>query len=260
MSGGAGWAGMGRIVRFNWPWYAAAVATIAAGTALLLSSPGLWPAASALVLTGLGAAGFWLLTSLAVSPYVYDRSGVARGEWLGLIDPGRVRRAAVLHAGQDEATAIATGLLPRAEWRVFDFHAPSRSGTPSLRRARAAAATQGAGAGAAVRVEAIASDAIPLEDGALDLELVVFAAHEIRRESERAAFFGELGRVLAPGGRLIVVEHLRDVWNLLAYGPGALHFLSRATWGRAFAAARLSVLDERRCTLFVRVVELGRAR
>ena len=256
MSGGAGWAGMGRIVRFNWPWYAAAVATIAAGTALLLSSPGLWPAASALVLAGLVAAVFWLLTSLAVSHYVYDRSGVARGEWLGLIDPGRVRRAAVLHAGQDEATAIATGLLPRAEWHIFDFHAPSRSGTPSLRRARAAAAKQGGGAS----VEAIAPDAIPLEDGALDLELVVFAAHEIRRESERAAFFGELGRVLAPGGRLIVVEHLRDAWNLLAYGPGALHFLSRATWGRAFAAARLSVLDERRCTLFVRVVELGRAR
>lgn len=257
MSGGAGCAGMGRIVRFNWPWYAAAAATIAAG-ALLLSSPRLGPAASALVLAGLVAAVFWLLASLAVSHYVYDRSGVARGEWLGLIDPGRVRRAAVLHAGQDQATAIATGLLPRAEWRVFDFHAPSRSGTPSLRRARAAAAKQGAGAGPGV--EAIASDAIPLEDGALDLELVVFAAHEIRRESERVAFFGELGRVLAPGGRLIVVEHLRDVWNLLAYGPGALHFLSRATWGRAFDAARLSVLDERRCTLFVRVVELGRAR
>lgn len=241
-------AGLRKIVRFNWPWYAAAIATTTAGVLLLRSGTlsGSW---SVLVAAGVFVSIAWVLGSLAVSHYVYDRSGVSRGDWLDGFASASVRRVAVLHAGQDEASAVVARLLPRAETRVFDFYDPVKRATRSLERARALADEHAV---------AIVPDGIPMEDGALDLALVVFAAHEIRWERERVAFFRELARVLAPTGRLLVVEHLRDGWNLFAYGPGAFHFLPRATWARTFGGSGLSLVRESACTRFVRVFELGR--
>lgn len=241
------YSGVLKIARFNWPWYAAAVAITGTGLFLLQSGTltGSWVL---LGFTGLFAASFWLLISLAVSYYVYDRSPVSRGAWLDGVNPACVRRAAIFHAGQDEASAVVARVLPSAAIQVFDFHDPTRDGTPSLERARALAEHHAA---------TIASEQIPLNDGTLDLALVVFAAHEIRRDGERAAFFRELARALAPTGRAVIVEHLRDGWNFIAYGPGALHFLSRKTWHRSFAAGGLKVLRETPCTPFVRVFELG---
>jgi SAM-dependent methyltransferase len=241
-------AGAMKILRFNWPWYAGALAVIVAGS--VLAGSGLLNAtAAALVAAILVVAGFWLVASLAVSHFVYDRSSVSRGEWMNGVDASRIRSAAVFHAGVNEADGAVLRRLPAAAVRTFDFYDASRNGTPSLVRGRSSAESDGA---------SVPFDRIPLADGALDLGLVVFAAHEIRNAADRAGFFRELGRALAPGGRVLVVEHLRDAWNLLAYGPGAFHFLSRATWRRSFSDAGLRVVREAPCTPFVRVFELGR--
>jgi SAM-dependent methyltransferase len=238
-----------KIVRFNWPWYAASVLGIALGTFLLLRSAPRGGAVTAAVLLTLLPAAFWLVASLAVSHFVYDRSAIARGTWIETVDPRAVRRAGVFHAGLNEAAPAVERWLPAAEVRAFDFHGRAGVVTPSLERAR-----RGADGSAA----APCPGGFPLPDGALDLGLVVFAAHEVRDDDARGALFAELKRVLAPAGRILVVEHLRDAWNFLAYGPGAFHFLSRATWRRAFAAGGLALLRESRCTPFVSVFELGR--
>jgi SAM-dependent methyltransferase len=241
-------AGVAKIARFNWPWYVAAMAVTAAAAIVIRS--GVLPERSVpLAIAALLIADFWIIASLVVSHYVYDLSPISRGAWLAGIEPAAVRRAAVFHAGQDEGSQAAIQRLPAATVETFDFYDPAGAGSPSLERARALADS---------RARAIAADRIPLEDASLDLGLVVFAAHEIRRAETRTAFFRELGRVVAPSGRVVVVEHLRDVWNFIAYGPGALHFQSRGAWVRAFASAGLTVLRERPCTPFVRVFELGR--
>lgn len=239
--------GAAKILRFNWPLYALAAALTVVGVAALRFGwlPGRW---AVLGVAALVVGDFWLVASLAVSHWVYDRSAVARGAWLG--DASGVRRAAVFHAGQDEASAIAMRSMPAAQVDVFDFYDPARNGSPSLERARALAGR---------RATPIAPDAIPAAAGAFDLGLVVFAAHEIRRAGERTAFLRELARVVTPAGRIVVVEHLRDAWNVLAFGPGALHFLSRRTWRSAFASAGLDLYRERSCTPFVCVFELRRA-
>jgi len=245
----SGYAGVAKIVRFNWPWYVgAALVTLTLGWAIAsgaLSGPWSWPALAALLLADL-----WLLASLVVSHVVYDRSGVARGEWLSHT---AVTAVAVFHLGQDEASALVARRLPAARRRVFDLYDARRSGSPSLRRARAEAAANGPQATPA------ALDHLPLADGELELGVLAFAAHEVRDEGVRVAMFRELARVLGPAGRLLVVEHLRDGWNLLAYGPGALHFLSRRTWLSTFAQAGLEVVRRTRHTPWVCCFELRRS-
>jgi len=237
--------GMLKILRFNWPWYAGAVVATAIGVWALcrsdLASPWRWSALALLVLADL-----WLLLSLLVSHAIYDRSDVARGGWLGTLPNGAV---AVFHFGQDEASALVAARLPHATLRTFDLYQPQRAGTPSLRRARALAR-------AARADEAATIDRVPLAEGSIDLAVLAFAAHELRDHDGRVALFRELARTVAGDGRLLVLEHLRDGWNLLAYGPGVFHFLSRQTWLRCFAAAGLLVVQESRVTPWVRRFEL----
>lgn len=241
----SGYGGVAKIVRFNWPWYALALlVTIGAVTGFAtgaLPAGAWWPVCVALVL-----ADGWLLLSLLVSHVVYDRSDVVRGGWLGPPPAGPV---VVFHLGQDEATALLARRFPTANVRTFDLHDPARSGSPSLRRARAVATTAATPA---------ALDGIPLEDGSIALGVVAFAAHEVRAEAVRIAMFREFARVVAGTGRLLVLEHLRDGWNFLAYGPGVFHFLSRRTWLMTFAAAGFAVRRESRITPWTRCFELAR--
>ena len=239
----SGYGGVLKIVRFNWPWYAGAVlvtaATVGAVMTWTLAAP--W---ATLAWALVAIADTWLLLSLVVSHIIYDRSAVARGGWM---DGETAAEVAIVHLGQDEASAHAARMLPTAHRRTFDVFDPTRSGSPSLRRARALAEPS---------ATAAALNQLPLADGSIDLALVIFAAHEIRHDATRAVFFRELARIVSPTGRVLVVEHLRDGWNLLAYGPGAFHFLARRTWLRTFALAGLRVARETSLTPWVRRFEL----
>jgi SAM-dependent methyltransferase len=83
---------------------------------------------------------------------------------------------------------------------------------------------------------------------------LVFAAHELRARADRAALFAEIARALRPGGRLLLVEHCRDVPNIAVYGPGAWHFYPRADWLRLGRAAGLAPVAEATMTPLVRAL------
>jgi ubiquinone/menaquinone biosynthesis C-methylase UbiE len=80
----------------------------------------------------------------------------------------------------------------------------------------------------------------------------------LRTDETRGALFAELRRVLGPGGRVVVAEHLRDWANFMAFGPGFLHFHSRRAWTRCFERARFAIESEFSITPFVRVFVLRR--
>ena len=77
---------------------------------------------------------------------------------------------------------------------------------------------------------------LPIPTGTVEAALLLLSAHELRTDAARLALFTELRRVLGPGGRVVVAEHLRDAANFLAFGPGFLHFHSRRTWAALLRA------------------------
>ena len=94
---------------------------------------------------------------------------------------------------------------------------------------------------------------IPLDDNSADHIFLVSAIHEIRKQEEKVAFLKECRRVCKPEGKVIVVEHLRDFPNFLAFTIGFTHFFSKATWVKAFQEAGFTSISESKFTPFMSV-------
>ena len=236
-----------QIVLFNWPFYAAAAAATAAAPLLIPRLPSPWVRVPAW--TAAAAIATWLVTSLVASWAVYDRSRLMAWDWV-LQALGFYPRTWInVHAGHDEATDALRRIFAEAEGRVFDIFDAGEMTEPSIARARRRA-----------RPTAEPADYrhLPLANGSVDVATLLLSAHELRSEAARGAFFTELRRVLGPGGRVVVAEHLRNWANFAAYGPGALHFHSRRTWVRCFTRHRFDVHAEFSITPFVRVFVLRR--
>jgi len=236
--------GVRQILRYNVHYYLASLAVVVVAAALIwfhLAPPPLDTAVSMVA----GLVAFWSLSSLAVSYYVYDYAAVTRWEWLRGMLTVPPRAWANVHAGLDQSTAILKDFYPGAEYVVIDIFDPDAMTEPSIARARRLhPATHGA-------ISSKAS-AVPLPDQGTDTVFLLFVAHELRRHSGRVEFLREIERVLAPSGQVLLVEHLRDWKNFVAFGPGFLHFFSRREWLCVIREAMLKVRYEQNVTPFVR--------
>ena len=96
------WQGMMNIAQFNWPFYVVAVAVLIASLAGLF----LLPSLPFKLVCGIafGGAAYFLLGSLGVSHFIYDRSDLYRWGWLDRALRGAdMRQAIFCHCGFDEA-------------------------------------------------------------------------------------------------------------------------------------------------------------
>lgn len=242
--------GVGQIVRYNLPMYAASVvALLAVALALAWLPLPRWLAFPMIVFGS--AALFWTLASLVVSHWVYDRSKLRHWAWIVALLPSLPSRWASLHAGLDETDGALRRFFGAGEGVVLDLYDPAEMTEPSIRRARRLALDPSAQPADFRR--------LPLPDASQDAILVVFAAHELRRPEARLALFGEISRSLAAQGRAVLVEHTRDLASFLAFGPGFLHFLPRREWLHVIAASGLQVAEEMAITPFVTALSLEKA-
>jgi hypothetical protein len=244
-SGRGRFGGVLQIVRFNWPRYAAGAGAVVFSLAALRFVP-LPAAARVFVWFGILPIAFWTGASLVVSHWVYDRAGIYDLQWVKAALVDVPDRWVNLHAGFDECTRGLRALFPHSHGLVWDFEDAQVVTEPSIKRARRTVT----GAPRALRVNYAS---LPEGDCALDAAFLIFAAHELRLRQARSRFFRELFRTLRPAGTMLLLEHLRDLPNTLAFGFGALHFLSRGEWLRAAGGAGFELEREFSITPFVRV-------
>jgi SAM-dependent methyltransferase len=241
--------GVVNIIRFNWHFYVIAgisVAILVLG-ANTLSGLTVW--FCILLAVGIMTTTF---TSLIVSHYIYDRSGLYDFSWIKQFDRATVKTIVSVHAGFDETSRMLKNIFSSAELKVFDFYDPSKHTEVSVERARKAyPAFDG--------TVKIASSKLPVANNEVDIIFNIFALHEVRNRDERIGFLNEQFRALCDDGKVVVVEHLRDVPNFLAYNIGFFHFLSEKEWGDNFCQAGLNIDIKFKITPFITVFILRKA-
>lgn len=243
--------GVTHVLKYNWPFYAAALVLVAAaiGASRLGAVP---PCYSGIIWLGVGLTIFWSLSSALVTFFVYDLSPLYKWQWLVPLLKNPPQAWVSFHAGLDETSEALQTLFPGSKSQVFDFYDSRKMTEPSIERARRESRSDS-------RDMPVDFSALPLPDSEYDTAFLVFSAHEIRNHEDRLRFFKEIRRILKPKGRLVLVEHLRDLWNFTAYGPGFRHFFSRNEWLRVASGAGLSIEAEQAITPFVRCLVFERA-
>ena len=232
--------GVGNIIRFNWHFYLLALVAVAAILLLDYYTHGAYPFfKNILLLLIIGSTGITLLVSM----YVYDFSGLYQFKWIKNTG-GDISTIVNINAGFDETSALLKEKFEGSELIVLDFYDPALHTEISIERARKAYPPYPG-------TRLVKTNHLPLEDSSADRIFVILSAHEIRNKAEQVLFFGELERILKPGGEIAVTEHLRDWPNFLAYNMGFFHFHSKKSWYRTFQQAGLDLAKEIKITPFI---------
>jgi SAM-dependent methyltransferase len=205
---------------------------------------------------------FWIVVAaflygfimpLIVSAYVYDFSGYYELNWLKSLvsDDNAVKSIVNINAGFDETSFIIKRKFPNSDLKVFDFYDAKRHTEPAIVRARKVSLVY-------PNTQQIHSNSIPINDNTIDIVFLLSAVHEIRSHEEKIQFLKECFRICKPGGKVIMVEHLRDFPNFLAFTVGFTHFFSRSTWKNAFERAGFSSFHEIKFTPFMSIFNCSR--
>jgi hypothetical protein len=241
--------GVLNIIRFNWHFYVIATVVVLglANAAFFLGQTISW-------ICILIAAGITISTfiSLSVSYYVYDLSGLYDFSWLKDINLEKIGSIANVHAGFDESSVVLRKHFPVADLKVYDFYDSEKHTEVSIERARKAYPPF-------TGTEKVTTDHLPVGKASTDVIFNIFALHEIREASERVNFMKVQAAALKNEGRCIVVEHLRDVPNFLAYNIGFFHFFAEREWRANFSEAGFSISKKFKITPFITVFILNKA-
>ena len=236
--------GVLNILSFNRHFYILGLAALA----LLIASYFLyiWPASLFWTISLLFS--YALIMPLSVAAYVYDLSGYYELEWLKCLNlpDAEDYQNVNINAGFDETSFIIKHLLPKSDLKVFDFYNPSQHTEPAIIRARKVSLVY-------PNTQQINSGHIPLNDNSVDVIFLLSAAHEIRSHNERIQFLKECRRVCKPNANLILVEHLRDFPNFIAFSIGFTHFFSKKVWQQSFEEAGFSTFSETKFTPFMSI-------
>ena len=191
---------------------------------------------------------YGLIMPLIVSAYVYDYSGYYNFTWLknSSIATSNPKQILNINAGFDETSFIINNIFQQADLKVFDFYNAERHTEPAIIRARKVSIVY-------PDTQQIATHSIPLQDHSVDIIFLLSAAHEIRLQEEKIVFLKECHRVCKPNATIIMVEHLRDFPNFLAFSIGFTHFFSKQTWKKAFEKAGFSTFEETKFTPFMSI-------
>jgi SAM-dependent methyltransferase len=240
-SGRKPFQGVLNIIRFNWHFYAISVAMLG----VLLFVRNLLPESYHTFIAIFCLLAFLgVFISLLVSFYIYDISELYHFIWLKDIHLPENAKIININSGFDETSHLLAIKYKDASLNIFDFYNPVNHTEISIKRARKAYPPYPS-------TQSVSTTHLPLANQSVDAVFAILSAHEIRNEEERILFFRELFRVVTPDGKIVIVEHLQDFANFMAYNIGFLHFHSRKTWLKAFAASGFNLRKEIKITPFI---------
>ncbi|PHS63399.1 MAG: methyltransferase [Flavobacterium sp.] len=231
--------GILNIIRFNWHFYVIAIVLIFSILFLTYFTNSTIKIILQIVSIIISITIF---VSLSISYYVYDLSGFYKLEWIKNNDDNI--SIININAGFDETSELLKRKFVNSNFTALDFYNPNKHTEVSIKRARKIYPPY-------PNTKEIKTSKIDLESNSIDKVFVILSAHEIRNETERIVFFSELNRILKPKGQIVVIEHLRDISNFMAYNIGSFHFYSRASWLSTFKKSKLSVISEIKNTSFI---------
>ncbi len=194
---------------------------------------------------------YGLIMPLIVSAYIYDFSGYYNFHWLKHCKTNNLNTKKIINinAGFDETSFIIKNKFPKSELKVFDFYNAKKHTEQAIIRARKVSLVY-------PNTKQIKSNLIPLKDKSIDIIFLLSAVHEIRLHEEKVLFLKECLRICKPDGKLIMVEHLRDFPNFLAFSVGFTHFFSKKVWKKAFKSAGFSSFSETKFTPFMSIFNI----
>lgn len=238
--------GISNIIRFNWHFYVIAIFVV---LVLFICSIFLSGLLKFGIQTLAGLVLLSVLVSLTVSYYVYDLANLYQLDWIE--SNNQELKILNINAGFDETTELLRLKFKNSEVLSYDFYDPDRHTEISIKRARKAYPPSS-------DVVRFQTSNIDLKDNSIDKVFLILSAHEVRSDTEKIIFLKSLKRLLKSSGEIVVVEHLRDVPNFLAYNIGAFHFFSRSTWLNVFKQSKLSLIKESKITAFISVFKLNK--
>lgn len=184
-----------------------------------------------------------VLSSLAVSYYVYDATGFYHLKWIKIEDskPSKILN---INAGFDETSDLLRKKFLNSEVVSVDFYDEKFHTEISIKRARNLYPNS-------AETIAVKTDNLPFKTTSVDFVFLIFAAHEIRDNPERIIFFKELNRILKTDGKIIITEHLRDFNNFMAFNIGFFHFLPLQFWKNTFTKSGFVISEKSKINPFV---------
>ncbi|TDY11646.1 class I SAM-dependent methyltransferase [Meridianimaribacter flavus] len=236
--------GVLNILSFNRHFYVVGITTLL----IIISSQLYFQWSQSLLWVIIGVFLYGLLMPLIVSAYVYDFSGYYNFDWLKPLQLKDSEEKLVLNinAGFDETSYILKKNLPKSKLQVFDFYNAEQHTEPAIVRARKVSLTY-------PNTLQIKTNHMPLKTDSVDYVFLLSAAHEIRSFDGKVQLLKECHRVCKPNGKVIMVEHLRDFPNFLAFSIGFTHFFSKNHWEEAFKTAGFETFNETKFTQFMSV-------
>jgi SAM-dependent methyltransferase len=237
------YAGTIRALRARWPSYVFGYGggILAASLVIWLSLSLGWYGLAALALAFFVGLVYFLAVSLWAAHQLYDRREIGAilfelgelkpTENLANIDVGRRHHAIAL------ARQLTTGRVI-----AIDVYNPQLTPNPSLTRARQAFIHPPPDPRLTWRDGNISL--LPLPDESVRAVTLIETASEILQHGDRRRLFGEIERILQPGGSLLFAEHTRTAANLAVHGPAGLRLVPSAYWVKLMAESGLQLSEQ----------------
>ena len=239
---------------YNWPLFAGLLGfgLVMLTVSYFVPSPWTW-----LTLVG-GAGTLGLMASILTATFiVYDWG--QRHEYDRLAELGYLNQANVvvdITCGKLRGTRGLLPLFKGGHYFLIDLYDPAKMTDTALRRARTMEPPLETPRRIYQRPGQV--NHLPIPHQWADVIYCDFCLHEILNPADRDALFAELARVLKPDGRLLIAEHSRDLFNLLAFGPGALSFFPANTWQQHLTRANFTIHHHERWRGLVHLWVAGR--